>query len=251
MPGLDVGARRATRHGGQHWPRRGSAWLLRRAALRQLGRENAPDATSFRSRSKRDIFGDGVNVAARIQAPPGGICISRAVRDQLRDKSLFAFADRGEQPLKNIARPVRVFDVQFEGAPKTAAPDDAEPWAEVADAAGDPAEAGADEDAAIELVFWDSIKESDRAADFAAYLERYPKGNFVSLARTRLISLTAAEAAEGSDEVKLEITYWESVKDSDDPAMFRAYLDKYPEGHFKELAEARLAQLAENGEDST
>jgi adenylate cyclase len=57
--------------------------------------------------------------------------------------------------------------------------------------------------------------------------------------------LTAAEAAEGSDEVKIEITYWESVKDSDDAAMFRAYLDKYPEGHFKELAEARLAQLAE------
>jgi adenylate cyclase len=196
-----------------------------------------------------DIFGDGVNVAARIQglAPPGGICISRAVRDQLRDKSLFAFADRGEQPLKNIARPVRVFDVQFEGAPETVALGDAEPWAQVA--AADPGEAGADEDAAIELVFWDSIKESDRAADFAAYLERYPKGNFVPLARTRLISLTAAEAAEGSDEVKIEITYWESVKDSDDAAMFRAYLDKYPDGHFKELAQARLTQLAEDGEN--
>jgi adenylate cyclase len=197
-----------------------------------------------------DIFGDGVNVAARLQgiAPPGGICISRAVRDQLRDKSLFAFADRGEQSLKNIARPVRVFEVQFEGAPKTETAGDTEPWVQVAagNNADDAPRTSEDEDAAIELVFWDSIKESDRAADFAAYLERYPKGNFATLARTRLISLTAAEAAEGSDEVKIEITYWESVKDSDDPGMFRAYLEKYPQGHFKELAEARLAQLAED-----
>jgi hypothetical protein len=68
----------------------------------------------------KDIFGDGVNVAARLQglAVPGGICISRAVRDQLRDKSPFVFEDQGEQAVKNIARPVRVFAVRFEGAPK-------------------------------------------------------------------------------------------------------------------------------------
>ena len=71
----------------------------------------------------KDIFGDGVNVAARLQglAVPGGICISRAVRDQLRDKSPFVFEDQGEQAVKNIARPVRVFTVRFEGAPKGAA----------------------------------------------------------------------------------------------------------------------------------
>jgi adenylate cyclase len=43
--------------------------------------------------------------------------------------------------------------------------------------------------------------------------------------------------------VKLEITYWESVKDSEDTAMFRSYLEKYPDGHFKELAKARLGEL--------
>src|SRR5215831_11635375 len=63
----------------------------------------------------RDIFGDGVNVAARLEAlaNAGGICVSRVVRDQVRDKLGFAFDDRGEQQVKNIARPVRVFDVNL------------------------------------------------------------------------------------------------------------------------------------------
>jgi class 3 adenylate cyclase/TolB-like protein/tetratricopeptide (TPR) repeat protein len=58
-----------------------------------------------------DIFGDGVNIAARLEAlcEPGGVCISRAVRDQIRDKLPVAFDDLGEHSVKNIARPVRAF----------------------------------------------------------------------------------------------------------------------------------------------
>jgi len=58
----------------------------------------------------RDIYGDGVNVAARLEAlaERGGICVSRVVRDQVRDKLAFSFEDMGEQQVKNIARPVRV-----------------------------------------------------------------------------------------------------------------------------------------------
>jgi adenylate cyclase len=58
-----------------------------------------------------DIFGDGVNVAARLEAlaEPGGICISRVVYDQIRDKLPYPFEDLGEQSVKNIARPVGVF----------------------------------------------------------------------------------------------------------------------------------------------
>jgi adenylate cyclase len=58
-----------------------------------------------------DIFGDGVNVAARLEAlaEPDGICISRTVRDQIRDKLPYSFEDLGEQSVKNIARPVRVY----------------------------------------------------------------------------------------------------------------------------------------------
>ena len=56
-----------------------------------------------------DIFGDGVNIAARLEAlaEPGGICISRTVHDQIRDKLPYPFEDMGEQSVKNIARPVR------------------------------------------------------------------------------------------------------------------------------------------------
>jgi hypothetical protein len=52
-----------------------------------------------------------VNVAARLEglAEPGGICVSRVVRDQVRDKLDFSFEDMGEQSVKNIARPVRVY----------------------------------------------------------------------------------------------------------------------------------------------
>jgi TolB-like protein/class 3 adenylate cyclase len=65
---------------------------------------------------EHDIFGDGVNVAARLEAlaEPGGICISRVVRDQIRDKLSYPFEDRGEQSVKNIARPVRVYGLRPE-----------------------------------------------------------------------------------------------------------------------------------------
>jgi adenylate cyclase len=58
-----------------------------------------------------DIFGDGVNVAARLEAlaEPGGICVSGTVRDHIGDRIPCAFEDHGEQTVKNIARPVRVF----------------------------------------------------------------------------------------------------------------------------------------------
>jgi class 3 adenylate cyclase len=58
-----------------------------------------------------DIFGDGVNIAARLETlcEPGGVCISRAANDQIRDKLSMAFADLGEQVVKNISRAVGVF----------------------------------------------------------------------------------------------------------------------------------------------
>jgi adenylate cyclase len=63
-----------------------------------------------------DIFGDGVNVAARLEAlsDPGGICISRTVRDQIRDKLAYPLEDLGEQSVKNITRPVRVYAMRPE-----------------------------------------------------------------------------------------------------------------------------------------
>src|SRR5690242_13343015 len=86
-----------------------------------------------------DIYGDGVNIAVRLEglAVPGGICVSGTVRDHIGDRLPYAFEDMGEQSVKNIARPVRVYAVRSEaitgsptaslspttsGAPPVAAP---------------------------------------------------------------------------------------------------------------------------------
>jgi adenylate cyclase len=69
-----------------------------------------------------DIYGDGVNVAARIEsvAKPGGIAVSGSVRDNVGNRLELVFEDTGEQTLKNIERPVRVYNVSF-GAPPSGA----------------------------------------------------------------------------------------------------------------------------------
>ncbi|SDF32892.1 TolB amino-terminal domain-containing protein [Bradyrhizobium brasilense] len=70
-----------------------------------------------------DIFGDGVNIAARLESisAPGGICISSSAYDQVRGKIRVEFADLGEQHLKNIARPIRAYAAVLDGCRLTAA----------------------------------------------------------------------------------------------------------------------------------
>ncbi|HEX6012878.1 MAG TPA: adenylate/guanylate cyclase domain-containing protein [Geminicoccaceae bacterium] len=74
-----------------------------------------------------DVFGDGVNVAARLQelAEPGGICVSAAVRDQVGDRLDVGFEGLGERTVKNIARPIRAFRILLEEALDTGAASDA------------------------------------------------------------------------------------------------------------------------------
>jgi len=73
---------------------------------------------------ENDFFGDGVNVAARLQelAEPGGICVSGAVRDQVADRlDDVVFADLGEQSVKNLVRRIRVYSVKLQPEPAIAA----------------------------------------------------------------------------------------------------------------------------------
>jgi len=67
-----------------------------------------------------DIFGDGVNIAARLEglAEPGGICVSARVQEDAAGKLDLVFEDKGELQLKNIARPVRVYRVSYPASPK-------------------------------------------------------------------------------------------------------------------------------------
>jgi adenylate cyclase len=72
-----------------------------------------------------DIFGDGVNVAARLEAlaEPGEICVSATVREHVGEKLPIGFGDLGEHSVKNIARPVHVYRIETRVAPKAAVPD--------------------------------------------------------------------------------------------------------------------------------
>jgi adenylate cyclase len=71
-----------------------------------------------------DIFGDGVNIAARLEAlaEPGGICLSATAHEQVRDRLDLAFDDLGEQQVKNIARPVRTYRAALGALSRTAPP---------------------------------------------------------------------------------------------------------------------------------
>jgi len=66
-----------------------------------------------------DIFGDGVNVAARVEneCEPGGVCLSGNAFEQVRGKTTFAFDDLGERSLKNIDRPVRLYAARTGATP--------------------------------------------------------------------------------------------------------------------------------------
>jgi len=130
------------------------------------------------------VFGDGVNVAARLEglAEPGGILVTRSVRDQVRDRVDYDFDDLGEQSVKNIARPLRVFRVVFDpGAPAAQSPAPRGP------AAADVESGAAADLGAVELAFWRSVEARDAPVEYHAYLERYPSGSFALLAQARLV----------------------------------------------------------------
>ena len=95
--------------------------------------------------------------------------------------------------------------------------------------------------AAIELAYWDTIKNSNNPEDFKSYLAKYPDGQFAELARSRSTASRPASGAGGGDSV--EMMYWNAIKDSRNPSDFRAYVTKFPGGLFVELANSRIASL--------
>jgi len=199
-----------------------------------------------------DIFGDGVNIAARLEtlAKPGGVCISRGVRDHVRKMGRYAFEDLGEQGVKNIAQPIRAFRVYLADTPS--APLE-EPTVTLVQGATPesvtlPAAAAAppdEEPPEFELAFWEAIKDSRDVAEFTAYLDKYPQGAFAALADARLKALREEgdTAPKESPVDAVELAYWDTMKESDNPEMFRAYLERYPEGAFAPLAKVRLDEL--------
>lgn len=185
-----------------------------------------------------DIFGDGVNVAARLESlsEPDGVCVSRGVHEYVRKLTNYVYADLGEQFVKNIAQPVRAYRIVFE---------DGEPlMSENSDSNSEVPDFEPLEPPEYELAFWDSIRDGDVAAEFEAYLEKYPEGAFASLAAERLKALSEKDAEPAlPDANPVELAYWDSIKESDRAEMFQSYLQKYPEGAFSDLARLKIEQL--------
>jgi tetratricopeptide (TPR) repeat protein len=95
--------------------------------------------------------------------------------------------------------------------------------------------------AAIELAYWDTIKNSNNPNDFKSYLDKYPDGQFAELAKSRSNASRPSGGGGGGDSV--EMMYWNAIKDSRNPSDFKAYTTKFPGGLFVELANSRIATL--------
>jgi adenylate cyclase len=195
-----------------------------------------------------DIFGDGVNIAARLEglADPGGICISRGIHDHVMKKMPFEFEDLGEQSVKNIAQAVRVYrPLLDERASESTPSPDVEADIPSSLSEGEPF-APASDPQAVEIEFWNSIKNSILASEYEAYLEQYPEGGFVALARVRLEAIKQdAVSMRDPHDREIELSFWESVRASDNPTLIQAYLEKYPTGEFSALARIRIVELTQ------
>jgi hypothetical protein len=159
----------------------------------------------------------------------------------------------GEQAVKNIARPVRVFRIMFDpNATTELLPAVSSKAPEAAPQAGGqdtPDATLASDEGAMELAFWSSVQSSGAPLEYQAYLDRYPQGAFAALAHARLENSEAPLV--DPEERQIELAFWDTVKSSDNPAMLRAYLDRFPHGEFKVLADLRLTELGKNDLPST
>jgi class 3 adenylate cyclase len=161
-----------------------------------------------------DLLGDGVNVAARLQsiAPPGGICISGSVHDQIEGKLDLSFAAMGEQNLKNISRAVRAFELT-PGKPAGARPK-AKPVPVKSSRGwllptvlvllvglgagayfGGLLPFGPGQDQERERLAWEAVKDSTSANAVQGFLAEFPNGVHAGVARGKLSALTDVERA--------------------------------------------------------
>ena len=102
-----------------------------------------------------------------------------------------------------------------------------------------------------EQAFWQAIKDSASADDYLAYLDAYPDGVYAALARSRADALRAASASQAAQDTSVsDLAFWDSIKDSTNPADYAAYLQQFPDGTFAPLAQARQASAEESAREA-
>ena len=103
----------------------------------------------------------------------------------------------------------------------------------------------------FELAFWEAMKDSKDPAEFDGLSRAVSRsGAFAALAEARRQALLAGAGRRPPNRrrrtpisVAVELAFWDTVKDSDNPAMYEAYLERYPDGAFAALAKVRLTEL--------
>jgi class 3 adenylate cyclase len=210
-----------------------------------------------------DVFGDGVNIAARLEslAPPGGIYVSRAACDPIRERFAFDFEDLGEHRVKNITRPIQVFGIRIDGA-----------------AANGSAKKRKSHYPRIPLWFFPKKRRSLSIifgilflvlfSIFSIYAHnqvltwmlrgpdgifnpyRKPPAQAAAVAPNATPSPTVAPQAyapapptSAAPSPTPEIAFWKSIESSKTAAEFEEYLRRYPNGQFTGLARNRLVSL--------
>lgn len=111
--------------------------------------------------------------------------------------------------------------------------------------AGTAAQPAAVSEDAIELAFWNSVKDSTEPRLYKEYLDKYPDGRFASLAKTKIDILgkkdASAKPAPAGKAIDSELAFWTSLKGTDGPERYKDYLEKYPNGMFASVARLALA----------
>jgi class 3 adenylate cyclase/peptidoglycan hydrolase-like protein with peptidoglycan-binding domain len=190
-----------------------------------------------------DVFGDGVNIAARLEgiAPPGGIYVSRAACDSVRERLAFDFEDLGEHRVKNISRPIHVFGVRIgEGLEHTQAPASAGSLGAAgirtvsSRRAAVLALAGI---AALGAVFflgfwvWDRLPQDKPQTEQATLAPHAPQ---------QPTEPTGPPIAPQPKTNPDDLAFWQAISSSSNASDFEEYLHRFPDGQFAVLAHNRL-----------
>ena len=195
-----------------------------------------------------DVFGDGVNVAARLETlcEPGGVCISRSANDQVRDKLAIAFADLGEQTVKNIARAIGVFGL-------AASDIAAMPLVNVDEANSQVLPSHVLPPPPPAPRRWPAVAAMGAllaaGAGVAWWLPRPvpplpPAPSVTIVAAPPSVPKIPEPAVPSASSFASDELFWNSIQARNNPAELRTYLDRFPTGVFRDLAQARLDKLA-------
>jgi hypothetical protein len=260
------------------------------------------------------IYGDGVNIAARIEnlAEGGGICISGSAYEQIENKLALGYEYLGKHTVKNILKPIQVYRVPVgsrigafkkkrsskvgifiwtTGAAVAVLLAGFAVWHFFLRTTHAPMDVAPKEKRPItlekrmiaELVFWESIKDSDNKSTFEEYLRQFPNGLFAGLAKINIQKLSTIESVQKVDSSgrkghkqsgmpmakpgkmpakkhleaskekaspqktsgeNYEIIFWQSIQDSKNIAVFQEYLRRFPRGAFAGLAIIKIKDLS-------